>query len=456
MKVDREIRDADSGMSPDAGFSTRPAVKADQKAHPIRFAAAVATLVALVASSSLAQQSHSNQATPREPVGAIEDRLKAEAARIEKAEVSPLFTALPRLAGDPAFRLQEGQIQLCRKSQALARDIVRAWLLRGLDRKSSPEAGKLEARLSNRGVKLREGIFSHVEEMALRGILTPEQSRLWLTRSGAKPRRPLRGRVEVQIPNIPPDSQTSADLARDLKSQAKGLPRSGEVFVVILGRLWIDEEYPDGVDKIDPKVKESFLDGDLPAVVLDPDQTGLARRLDELARNIIATWMVRGLDDKPAPSRPALVERIMRKPLFADTLCAHAEAIALEGILKPDQSDRCLAIVWNGLGVRSLLDSSLSTRLKLTRSQREEIKSRIENKEESAREIDEAFTPFQLHRFDTAETAAKAEEFSQEVHRQAKAADAAIFDLLTPSQSRRLKQLIAPGVDTKSKREDKK
>lgn len=455
MTFDREIPDTAAGTPLDPGRPTCPAVKACGMARPVRFVALLATLASLATPSSPAQQSPSNRMTPRESLGSIKDRLKAEAAQVETAAVSPLFTAIPRLAADPAFRLQDGQVQLCRRLETLARDLVRSRLLRGLDREPPPEAVELEARLSDRGVKLREAIFAHTEEMALQGILSPEQSLRWLTTAGVKPRLSLRGRVKRNVADVSSNQQNVAQLTSELRTLARSFPRSGQVFEVILGQLWIDSEFPDGVHQIDPEVRAKIDAGNLPEVELEPDQRRLAQRLDELTKDIVAAWMVRGLDDKPGPSRPALVERLLRAPVTVDALDAHAEAIALEGILKPDQSGRCLAVLWIRMGVQSLLDPSLSAQLKLTRSQREQIESMIEGKEKLLREIQEATSPLQVARLNDPDLDASLEAFNREVHGQSRVADAAVLEVLTPSQSRRLRQLLAP-ADPKMTREAKK
>ena len=462
MKVQRGIRNVGSVARPHARFSTASTAAAGRKTHMLRLAPAIAILVILAMSSNPGLQSRAYAMNPRAALGSTKDRLRAEAAEVEKAEVSPLFAALPRLAGDPTFRLREEQIQHCRKLEALARDVVRAWLLRGLDRESLPEASEMEDRLSGPGTKLREAIFAHFEAMAFQGILTPEQLHLWLKTSGAKPRRPLHGRLELPTEEVPPDSKTSDELAFTLKAYVMNLNRSGQVFDAILGSYWVDSEFPKGLDevalaKMAPELKANYEPADLPRAALEPDQYLLARRLDDLTKKIAVAWVIRGLDDKPAPSRPDLVDRFTRRLAVVDVLDAHAEAIALEGILKPDQADRCLAVVWSRMGVQSLLDPSLSTRLRLTRAQQEQIKSMIAEKESGIIEMRKFYTVMTRDRLENPGTAeensAKIKQFDQEAQRQMEASDAAILAVLKPWQSRRLKQVMSSIVAPKAKRE---
>jgi hypothetical protein len=123
----------------------------------------------------------------------------------------------------------------------------------------------------------------------------------------------------------------------------------------------------------------------------------------------------------------------------------HAETIALEAIITPEQSERCLAIAWKELGPEALLDPSLASRLKLTRAQRERIKSRIANKEALVADMQEITHPYINVLSSNPGLAAK---LSQVAQKQMEAADLAILGILTPAQSRLLKQILSSGTET--------
>ena len=67
----------------------------------------------------------------------------------------------------------------------------------------------------------------------------------------------------------------------------------------------------------------------------------MARRLDETARAVLRNWLLRGLDDEQVPPRAELAERLGDSGIqLRVRVISHAEAIAGEGILSPDQARR--------------------------------------------------------------------------------------------------------------------
>jgi len=293
-------------------------------AASMRIAAVVVALAGSVATASLAQQP-----APRESLASIEARIRAEAAKVDRAEVSPLFGAITGPAADPELSLRDEQVQLCRKLEALARDVVRAWMLRGLDADPPPQASRLEARLADQGKKLREGVFDQAEAMALEGILGPEQARAWYEKSRTKPRPRQPSRTGARAGDPPAETETAETLSRALRVTVGDLGRSGSVFALALGAPWVEGVHPEGFENLDPaRQRELMKERDMPQVVLSSEQAGLLRRLDGLTREIVAAWLVRGLDDQPPPSRASLAQRRQLFYLVADALYARADVSA--------------------------------------------------------------------------------------------------------------------------------
>ncbi len=74
-------------------------------------------------------------------------------------------------------------------------------------------------------------------------------------------------------------------------------------------------------------------------LALSGEQRDLAGRLVELTRDVIRAWLVRDLEAVPAPSAAVLAERLSESGERARArVVAHAESIALEGILDPGQA----------------------------------------------------------------------------------------------------------------------
>ncbi len=86
-------------------------------------------------------------------------------------------------------------------------------------------------------------------------------------------------------------------------------------------------------DLTDPKVANDLG--------LSGEQRELAGRLDDLTRELIGAWLRRDLQAVPLPRAAVLAERLSERGVrLRARLVAHAESIALEGILDPGQARR--------------------------------------------------------------------------------------------------------------------
>jgi len=443
--------------APDVPTHCGRAWRSARGAAAMRIAAVVVALASPITPPSLAQGPGPKAPAPRESLASIRARIEAEAAKVGRAEVSPLFTAIIGPAADPGLRLRDEQVQLCRKLEALARDVVRGWMLRGLDAAPPPQAGQLEARLADQGKKLREGVFAQAEAMGLEGILGPEQARAWYEKSHTKPRPRQSSRTGVRAYDPPAETETAETLSRGLRVTVGDLGRSGSVFALALGMSWVDQVHPEGFENLDPaRRRELMKEKGMPQVVVSPEQAGLLRRLDGLTREIVAAWLVRGLDDQPPPSRASLARRRQIFPLIADALYTRADAIGLEAILAPEQAKRFLAVLWTGMGPSALLDPMLSSRLKLTRAQREEIQDLIASKYQAVKEFGMAGLSVSTKAHAHPELKDLLRAMDLEAQDRRMQADATIYSVLTPSQMRTMTRLLAPASDQQPGRQPPK
>ena len=110
------------------------------------------------------------------------------------------------------------------------------------------------------------------------------------------------------------------------------------------------------------------------------------RRLEKLVRHVLEAWLLRGVEENPVPLElendpptPAMEERLSeRGKRLQASIVAHAEEIALTAVLTPDQVALSKRRMWTRLGVAHLLEPELGAVLHLSRSQRDEIASRLE------------------------------------------------------------------------------
>jgi hypothetical protein len=108
---------------------------------------------------------------------------------------------------------------------------------------------------------------------------------------------------------------------------------------------------------------------------LSKAQQSLVRQMEELRAAIARAWLTRGIGEKTLPPRSALFERVAWSDRVRASVCTHAEAIALEGVLSPEQADRVVVGTWKTARLLALTDPQLASRLPLTRRSRSKYAS---------------------------------------------------------------------------------
>lgn len=276
--------------------------------------------------------------------------LRSEASRVDMTKSSKLMADLADVRVANRLGLSKEQREHVRRLDGLACDIIRAWLLRDLDKSPPPSATILAERLSDRGAALRTRLISHAESLALEGILTPEQSRRWRALRGWRARTLSPGRDGVRSNRTVDDGMSAEYLAAELECMADYHRSAGSVLAIVVGTMTSP-----------------------PRLMIRKEQADLARRLDALTVEIIRSWLTGDLDPKRRPPWPLLAERFSWGDMVVDSLCAHAEAVALEGILTPEQSEKTRALIWRASGLFSLRHPDLVSRLRLSEAQREAL-----------------------------------------------------------------------------------
>jgi hypothetical protein len=375
---------------------------------------ALLSVVTATASSARAQEAVNGEMSVSRSAPEFLALIRAEALRVDATKNSKLFRALDDARLVEKLGLSPEQVGMVRCLRELTRDIFRAWLLRDLDAVPPPPPAVLAQRLSRQGDVVRDRLVAYAESMALEGILDPAQTGLWRGASGQRAQRLLAGR-DGAIPNRVVDEATSAEaLAEELESKANGNRRSGGVVTIVIGI---------------PPIRK-------PLLVLPKEQDDLLRRLDNLTVAVIRAWLTRGLDAKSLPPRAVLARRFSLSDKVVGSLRTHAEAIAMEGILTPDQAERALASLWKLGGLRALKDPTLASRLRLSRSQREVIDALLGNRAMIPAELGYALTHTRNMPTDQAKLV---------VDNQVGTVEEAIWETLSASQARMLRRILDGG-----------
>jgi hypothetical protein len=275
------------------------------------------------------------------------DVLKREAAKFSPRDSSRLLADLADVEVAKRLAFSPEQRELLVSVEELTRDIYRAWLLRDLDADPRPSATELAGRLAHRE-QVRSRLLGHVDAIVLEGVLSPEQARRWRLTAHQRAAPLLRSRLPNLVPTVTGD-ESRDELVANLRLLAKCRQQAGCLFFAII-----------------PVPNR-------PGVVLPEAQQTLVKRVDHVAATVIRKWMTRELDGERKASWSVLANRYRLSARVADSLGAHAEAIVLEVVLRPEETDRALAHMWSMMQLSALLDPQFAAKLRLSASQRREL-----------------------------------------------------------------------------------
>jgi hypothetical protein len=325
------------------------------------------------------------QAAPRSvgaqsrPPDEIASKLGKEVARLETCFVSEFFAALSKSegAGDPAGISRE-QAAVIRGLDEVARDALRSWSARGLEKGGTPASPEQFERM-------KQSVVAHAEAVVLEAVLTADQAKHWRGRISRPGIPPLTGRYPT-IPynyNDERPLQTLGDFDATIRSKATYLSwehgSASDLFAILLG---VGTEPIAGLSA--PQADLKANKGPIPG--LSSRELKLLQRLERVACDAQRLWLLRCLDKVPPQGdlRQQLPTRAMEQRLsdsgkrLCASIVAHAEAIALEAVLNPDQAETAKRRLWIRTGLYALLDPDLGRLLRITSAQREEIATRLE------------------------------------------------------------------------------
>ena len=354
---------------------------------------------------------------------ALEKAVRKEAAALDKGPASEVFGALCRL-GEQKTDRGAGRAGACAAARldALTREILRAWLLRGLD--ASPPPKDLDERLSDKGKAWRAAIVAHAEAIALQSALRPGQ----VIRVGGKRRSipPLlsgRYRLHPRRPPPEPQPQTDGELERALRLEASYLGgrdwNASPIFFVLLFRGQARAQK---------------------AIGLTAQQVAFVRRLEGIILDTERAWLLRDLGGRRPPRD--LADRYFEPGVRAQaSMVAHAEGIVLDGILAADQAENLRRAYWTWEGVESLNDPELARRLGISGSQHDALLDELGNWRERRDQISARIS--QIGSSPTVfGNAALQKELKNQRDAQFEATESPVWELLTRSQARTLARLL--------------
>ena len=385
-------------------------------------------------------------------------QLRAEADQLKKGHASHFFDVLieaiesgdrravsaqlpPMLKNDgEAIRSALRAPALVQQADRAARAVLEFYLKRALAPGAKPPDLEEWKRLKAR-------VIAHAEAIVLEGVLRPNEVRRWRPKA-SKPLAPqLSGRYSI-IPIDYIDGHIPAENTREafhnVIHQWKFESRSSGLFAILLG-------YP----TLFPIPRPRHPGAEPPFPGLAPDQVRVLEDMDLLARNVRQYWLVRDVESLPGPRdddpdelrklppTPAMELRLSDAGLrVRASIVAHAEEMAFETVLRPEQFEKAKIELWRQRGVHALLDPELATRLHLSRAQRNELAEALANRLEVYHRAVRSFRFISYATTPAAEIARLEQLNKDETSQKVAQLDQPIWECLKPSQLRSLARLL--------------
>ncbi len=316
-------------------------------------------LACFAGSVSMARQA----TTDVPPATEVIAKARSELRRLQTGRASDFFVALcepDRLPNKD--RLSQEQTLLIGRLNDISRNALRLWLTRLLLEKET------SALTPDQVERNRVRVVAHAEAIVCEAILTPAQLkrlRPVVTRPAMPPVAGRYGIFPTTISDDPP-ADTLWRARNLIHCEAKYLGRSG-------GSGCIGAPRGSSLGRKDA----------VPGITVE--QSDLTRRIEILARDVQRAWLLLAISNaRPSeevandPPTQAMIDRLSdRGRWLRASVVAHAEAILVDAVLKPEQGDASKRLMWKRTGAFALLDPELAAKIRLTRTQREEIANLI-------------------------------------------------------------------------------
>ena len=132
--------------------------------------------------------------------------------------------------------------------------------------------------------------------------------------------------------------------------------------------------------------------------------------------------------------------------MIRESIVAHAEEIALEAILTPEEAEPVKLELWRGRGVHALLDPELAAQLRMTKRQREELADALKARLPIYHKLIRSSVPVYRRGAPRAEHDPARQQSRDERAQKVAALDQPIWEILTDSQLRALATLLKQPV----------
>jgi hypothetical protein len=109
------------------------------------------------------QASPKSDGSAHESVASLDAKLRLEASRVETGYLSKLFESIIDHDSKKLLVISEAQAELAGKLAQLMRDLIRAWLVRDLEKDPPPAKTELAARLAA-AEEFRESVATHARQ----------------------------------------------------------------------------------------------------------------------------------------------------------------------------------------------------------------------------------------------------------------------------------------------------
>jgi hypothetical protein len=397
---------------------------------------------------------------PERPVPASKnasDRLREELARLQNGHASDFFAALSEASKPgnsegitdevPEFITRVGHNDdtamrapaLIKQVDDATREVLRFSLARMLAPGSPPPT-------IERWNELKARIEGHGEAIVLEGVLGLGQAQRWRDRASRPVMPVLPGRYSTIAVDYPdgqlPSKHTRAQYVSFIHQQ-QYRSRASDLFHVLLAHVHRQIGLPT------PRIGIPRVPG------LTPEQTKVLLTVDQMGRDASRYWWVRDVERLPSPRNdpngirelpptPVMELRLSDRGLgMRESIVAHADEMALEGVLTPEQAERAKLELWRRRGVHALLDPELAARLGMSEAQRAELAKRLKERLGVYHDLIRSGLVFiRPGQMPQAEADALVKKGRDETERKVASLDQPIWEILRPAQLRALAELL--------------
>ena len=334
---------------------------------------------------------------------AARSRLLEQAERVEAARFALNAASSPEA------------VELSHQLEAFAKEIQVAWLVRGLD--DVPLPADMAARLSPQGAADRKKFVSHLEEIATltlsEPVPTPEKTSRKNLRTPPEALEQRRDHPASQAASSVNQQKSAADVEASLN-------------------LYVHPFHT----KFNPIKNDQASE----IARFTREQATLIDKLDLLSQSALKYWARKNLNLSIREQ-----ERPNHELRFRQSIIDLSKRVIFSAILRPEQAEKFKRAIWIKQGPDCLLDPEMASRLGINKDQRAMIRNALDQSLEDYTALRSKVVPL-IVQSDDPLVRQQNQQILEGIKQARNEIGQAVWDILTPSQTSKIKALLVERV----------